>query len=201
MITDPGGQSSCRTGAYMENIVGSLTDPSLDARASGHFTKYLSNDPQYPCSTVKEEYKADCYFLQTDRMLMLANNDIQGVVDGCTAAPQQYHYVCFASMGRTIGGMTRGRPQQALAHCQLIPDHVNRVMCITAVAKDSLWDPSGVDAGLGFCGLVPPEDGLTECYQALIEHARSILNPEQRQSFCSRVPTELYTECMSDPTA
>ena len=50
------GQSSCRTGAFMENIVGSL-DTSPEAKLRGHVSKFISDDPHYPCNIVKEEYK------------------------------------------------------------------------------------------------------------------------------------------------
>lgn len=196
LIGDDGGKSSCRTGVFMENIVGSLTD-SPEARALGHFTKYLSDDPQYPCSIVKDEYKKDCYFLQTDRMYWLSKTGFQGVVDACMNAPEQYHYVCFASMGRTVGGIDRGRPEQAVKDCQLIPTHSDRVECIMAVAKDYLWDPSGQEGGLAFCALVPPEDGMIECYRGLSEHARAVLSPDQLAQFCTRVPSELHTECLA----
>lgn len=195
LISDAGGKSSCRTGAFMENIVGSLSD-SPEARARGHVTKYLSADPLYPCTIVKDEYKADCYFLQTDRMYTLGGGKIQAIVDGCTAAPATYQYSCFASMGRTVGGLTRGRPEESLAACQLIPDHSNRVRCIDAVAKDTLWDPSGQETGLGFCSIVPPEDGKKECYEGLFFHAKSILTESERRAFCKRVPEDVYTSCM-----
>ncbi len=196
LINDDSGKGSCRTGAFMENIVGSLTE-SEQARALGHFTKYLSDDPQYPCSIVKEEYKGDCYFLQTDRMYWLSKTGFQGVVDACTLAPEKYHYLCFASMGRTVGGIARGKPAQAIEYCQLIPTHSDRVECIMAVAKDYLWDPSGQEGGLRFCSLVPAEDGQIECYKGLIEHAHAVLHAEQLSSFCPRVPEELQSECLS----
>lgn len=195
LIGDAGGQSSCRTGAFMENIVGSLTD-SAEARALGHFTKFLSNDPQYPCSIVKEEYKSDCYFLQTDRMMSLAGGNPQGIVSGCEQAPVQHRSMCYASMGRTISGMNRGRPEEALKACQLITGHADLVQCIDAVAKDQLWDPSGQDAGIRFCSIVPAEDGQRECYLGLLYHAAFVLNAEQRASFCPQIPAALYDQCI-----
>ncbi len=196
LMNDDMGKGSCRTGAFMENIVGSLTN-SPEARADGHFTKFLSDDPQYPCNIVKEEYKSDCYFLQTDHMFALSKNGVQGIVDACMNAPEQYHFSCFASMGRTIGGLNRGRPEQAIKDCQLIPGQSDRIDCIMAVAKDYLWDPSGQEGGLRFCDLVPLEDGKMQCYLALSEHARAVLSSEQLVSFCTRVPQELSAVCLA----
>lgn len=199
LIDDDLGKSSCRSGAFMENIVGSLTE-SPEAKALGHFTKYLSDDPQYPCNVVKDEYKGDCYFLQTDRMFSLSRTGFQGVVDECMKTPEHLHYICFASMGRTVGGVDRGRPEQAIRDCQLIPNHTDRVQCITAVAKDYLWDPSGQEGGLRFCSLVPPEDGMIECYKGLSEHARAVMSSDQLKNFCTRVPSQLHDECLTPAT-
>lgn len=198
LISDDGGKASCRTGAFMENIVGSIAGSAED-RALGHYTKYLSDDPQYPCNVVKDEYKADCYFLQTDRMYRLGNS-FQAVADGCAAAPSQYHYTCYASMGRTVSGLTRGRPAETVKACQLIQDHDNRVLCIDAAAKDQLWDPTGRDAGLKLCSMVPPEDGQRECYIGLLYHAAYVLSDEQRKEFCPQVPSDLYDACMNRQT-
>ncbi len=193
MIDDDGGKSSCRTGAFMENIVGSLAE-SDEARALGHFTKFLSADPLYPCTIVKDEYKADCYFLQTDRMYQL-RRDFRAIAEGCAAAPDEYKYTCYPSMGRTISGLTRGRPAEALEGCRLIKDHTYRVQCIDAVAKDQLWDPSGTDAGIVFCGMVPPEDGQHECYEGLLYHAAFVLSAAQRDEFCPKIPEDLRDQC------
>ncbi len=194
LIDDNGGKASCRTGVYMENIVGSIAG-SPQERALGHFTKFLSDDPQFPCSIVKEEYKADCYFLQTDRMYSLGRS-FEAIAEGCKAAPSQYHYTCFASMGRTVSGLTRGRPEETVRACKLIEDYANKVLCIDAAAKDQLWDPSGQEAGLKLCSLVPPEDGQRECYLGLLYHAAFVLSDEQRKDFCPQVPADMYDGCM-----
>lgn len=199
MITDEWGQGSCRGGVFMENIVGSLRD-SPEAQEIGHYTEYLSEDPQFPCNAVKDEYKNDCYFLQTDRMLALSKTAFQGVVDSCTAAPEQYHRNCFASMGRTVGGSLRGQPAEAISACRLIPDQTNRIECIMGVSKDYLWDSSGQEGGLRFCSMVSVEDGMIECYKALTDHARAVLNTEQLSSFCARIPQELYAICQGSPS-
>jgi hypothetical protein len=195
-LDEPEAKASCRTGAFMENVVGSLAD-SDEARALGHYTKFLSDDPQYPCNIVKDEYKADCYFLQTDRMLQLSPNGYQFIVDQCLLAPEAYQYTCFASMGRTVSGQLRGRPAEALVACQLIPNLAYRQWCIDGISKDQLWDPSGQDNGLAFCALVPPEDGRDVCYQGLIGQAQSVMTDEQIRAFCPRLPQEYQENCFA----
>lgn len=193
LIDEDSGKSSCRSGAFMENIVGSLID-SDEEKILGHYTKYLSDDPQYPCNIVKEPYKADCYFLQTDRMLRLGGN-FQAIADGCAAAPVAYQYTCYPSMGRTISGMTRGRPEEALRGCQIITDQAHRFECIDAVAKDQLWDPAGAAAGLRFCSIVPADDGQAVCYQGLLYHAAFVLSDKQREGFCAQIPEAMQPQC------
>lgn len=195
MIDDDGGKSSCRTGVFMENIVGSLAKTD-EARALGHYTKYLSNDPQFPCSIVKDGYKSDCYFLQTDRMYQLGKS-FQAIADDCAAAPAAYQYTCYPSMGRTVSGLTRGHPDQALKACQIIKDHTHFLECIDAVAKDQLWDPSGAGAGFTFCSMVPPGDAQTVCYEGLLYHAAFVLAPEHRADFCSHIPAPMQNQCLT----
>src|SRR6185295_8507310 len=62
------GRQPCYTGVFMENIVGSL-DSHHSGQPAG--SRYLSNDPQYPCTIVDDKHKESCYLLQTSRMLQL----------------------------------------------------------------------------------------------------------------------------------
>lgn len=196
LIEDEEGRSSCRTGVFMENIIGSL-DTSPEARSRGHITKYISSDPLFPCTDVKDEYKRDCYFLQTDRMLALSKTGFSGIVDACDKAPEEYKDVCFGSMGRTVGGLTRGKAREALAACTLARRPSDRIWCIDGVAKDTLWDPSGQDYSLEFCSLVPHNEGRSECYKAIFFHAEFVLNSQQLEAYCKRVPAELQDQCLA----
>lgn len=187
-------QASCRTGIFMENLIGSLTD-SPEARARGHFTRYISDDPQYPCNIVKDEYKADCYFLQTDRMMALSKTGWKGVADECAKAPPLYQYSCFASMGRTVGGYLRAKPLEALAACRLVQQGQLREACIDGVAKDTLWDKDGQDTGFALCAVVPPEDGRQVCYMALVSQARGVMTAAEYDAFCGKMPPEYQDVC------
>lgn len=194
LIPQPTGQSSCRTGAFMENIVGSLDD-SAEAKGRGHVTKYLTDDPQYPCSIVKDQYKGDCYFLQTDRMLALSRTGYKGVAEECAKAPTLYHISCFASMGRTIGGQYRGHPKEAIEQCGFVTDPANRIHCTLGAAQDTFWDKNGETLAHEFCALVPENGGKKECYQTIIGRSHEILSTEDQEAFCSRLPVEHQEEC------
>ena len=189
------GQSSCRTGAFMENIVGSL-DNSPEAKRRGHVSTFVSDDPQYPCTIVKEEYKNDCYFLQTDRMSMLSKTGFEGVARECEKAPERYRSSCFASMGRTIGGQMRGHPAEAIRNCQFAQESEHRIQCILGAGQDTFWDKHGEDLALEFCALVPADEGKDDCYDTIIGRSREILAPEDQPRFCGRLPEEYQSACM-----
>lgn len=190
------GDSSCRTGVFMENIVGSLDD-SPEAKTRGHVTRYVSSDPHYPCTIVKEEYKADCYFLQTDRMLVLSKTAFDGVARNCEEAPEQYQISCFGSMGRTIGGRFRGNPEGAIAACKYGKEQENRLACILGAAQDTFWDASGENLALAFCEALSEEDGKADCYREIIRRSQEILTAEQQAAFCLRLPSPFAGECPS----
>ncbi len=46
---------SCWSGVFMENILG-YRDGHIP-----HTTKYVNDDPQYPCTIVADIYKKECY--------------------------------------------------------------------------------------------------------------------------------------------
>jgi hypothetical protein len=197
LIPQDGGKSSCRTGVFMENIVGSLND-SPEARARGHVTKYVNSDPHYPCTLVKEAYKSDCYFLQTDRMLALSENRFEGVARNCEEAPPEYQYSGFGSMGRTVGGTFRGDPTGAIAACTHAKDAENRLACILGAAQDTFWDKNGETLALEFCATLSEEDGKADCYRTIIERSQEILTAEERRAFCKHLPEALRSGCLEN---
>ncbi len=200
LLQNSSAQSSCRTGIFMENLIGSLTD-SPEARQKGHFTRYVSSDPQYPCTIVKDEYKVDCYFLQTDRMRVLSKTGWQGVADECGKAPEGVRYSCFASMGRTISGELRSQNEKVLEACRSAPAGQMREYCIDGAAKDTFWDRDGQNVGLRFCEAIPPEDGKGVCYAALLVQAHGVLKDAEYQAFCDKLPEAHRAQCIAQTPA
>jgi hypothetical protein len=193
------GKASCRSGVFMENIVGGLAD-SPEAKERGHMSAYLNDDPQYPCNAVKEEYKSDCYFLQTDRMLTLSKNGFESVARECEKAPRQYQYSCFGSMGRTVGGISRGRPTEAIRNCQFAIDTQNRISCILGAGQDTFWDKNGQQLALDFCAVVPENEGKQQCYDTIISRAYEILTAADITQFCASLPTAYNQQCSKRST-
>lgn len=185
-------QGSCYTGVFMENIVGGLVSDS-----SGHATKYLNSDPQYPCNFVDDKYKSSCYFLQTSRMLQIFGTDFEKVTNGCQNAPPAYRTTCFSSMGRDVGGTYRGSIDLQINTCANVTDKTNRISCLTGAVQDSFWDPSGQDQAISFCNKLDDKVEESACYSTILVRAPDVLSsPADMKSFCEKIDTSYYQRCV-----
>lgn len=183
-------QDSCWTGVFMENIVGGLSG------RDGHSTKYLSEDPSYPCNVVEEKYKWSCYFLQTSRMVQLFHGDFSKVADACNSAPEPYRSSCFQSMGRDVGGSHRGDPQGVIAACGSAPAGELRVNCLTGAVQDSFWDVGGQDTAISFCNLLVDEVEKKACYKTIFGRAVDLLpSQKDREGFCEKIEEQYRGMC------
>lgn len=188
-LPTPEAQSSCATGVFMENIVGSL------AESTGHATKYLSSDPQYPCTAVAEKYKGECYYLQTSRMVQLFNSDFAKIAKECSKVPQKYQNSCFQSMGRDASGSVRQDVDKAIANCINAPPGAPRVECFSGAAQDTFWDKSGQDKALRFCSLLETDQETRRCWETVTARAQEILTTSDHNSFCQKVDKNYQYLC------
>ena len=185
-------QDSCWTGVFMENIVGGLTD-----KKAGHFTKYLNDDPQYPCNIVEDKYKGSCYFLQTSRMIQIFANDFSRVATACLKAPAIYQSSCFSSMGRDVGGANRKNPEGAIKSCSYAPFGPLRTVCLLGAAQDTFWDPSGQDSAIEFCKLLSNKE-KDACYGIMISRANEVLlSQKDIKSFCNKIEKKYQSLCFN----
>ena len=181
-------QGSCYSGVFMENVVGGLSG------SMGHFTEFLSDDPHFPCNVVDDRYVVPCYFYQSSRMVQLLRSDFQQVAATCAEAPAVAHQVCFASMGRDVGGITRGNPEKAIELCSYVEHPANRLECLGGAAQDYFWDPSGADDALTFCEILSDDDEKRRCYSIIVDRAAFVFDDEQaRSEFCEGVE-EVYKQ-------
>lgn len=191
------GNSSCWTGVFMENIVGGLSGHGEHGAHEGHFTKYLNEDAQYPCSVVEEKYKSYCYSYQTSRMIQLFSGDFSKVASACFQTPRRYHASCFASMGRDVGGVYRGNPAGAIQACSYIPMGPSRNRCLTGAVQDAFWDPNGQDNALKFCKLLKYKDQLDACYNTIFSRGRDVLpSKKDFRLFCSKAESRYQSVCL-----
>jgi hypothetical protein len=192
------GMRSCWSGVFMENIVGSLVHAGNSEHYSGRPTKYLSDDPHYPCTIVDEKYKWECYFLQTDRMLQLFGGDFSKVVDACFEAPRRYQPACFESMGRDVSGRYRDNPAGAIEACAKAPQGQPRTRCIKGAVQDTFWDPAGQDMALNFCKAVRNKTEKDQCYTTVFSRALELLtSKESLKKFCGKAESYYRATCLN----
>ncbi len=190
-------QGSCWTGVFMENIVGGMAKTNVDKGGNPeHFTKYLSDDPQYPCNTVEDKYKGSCYFLQTSRMMQLFSGDFKKIADACLKAEKPYQKSCFNSMGRDVGGSYRHNAKGAIVACANAPKGPYRLECLMGAVQDSMWDPTGQDDALSFCKLLTDKEEKDACYNVIFSRAKEIFTSEaELQTFCDKAEKEYQSNC------
>ena len=191
-------QDSCWSGVFMENIVGGLGGHEGHG---AHTTKYLNDDPHYPCTMVAEKYKSGCYFYQPARMMQLFAADFRRIGLACANAPAQFQDVCFQSMGREVGGAYKGRVAGAIQSCTNAPEGKLRINCLMGAVQDSFWDPAGQDPALTFCALLNAKAEKDACYETIFSRAPHIL-PTMReiQGFCAKAEAPYRASCLKKRT-
>ena len=183
-------QQSCFSGVFMENVVGGLSG------SMGHLTEFLSDDPHFPCNILDDRYIVPCYFFQSSRMIQVFGGDFERLAAACAEAPAIAHAVCFGSMGRDVGGVTRGDPERAIRLCSYAENPANRLDCMDGAVQDSFWDPSGADDALAFCRALDEDDEKRRCYSTIVERARLVLDdPLALKGFCGRVEAGYREGC------
>ena len=188
-VTPETSRSSCFSGVFMENVVGGLSG------SMGHYTKFLSSDPHYPCNILRGAHVAACYFYQTSRMVHLFGGDFSQVADACAGAPEPAQRFCYQSMGRDVGAATRGDPERAIASCGFVQAGATRTDCLVGAVQDWFWEASGADEALGFCALVD-EGQKGACYDTLTVRAVSIYPEHQGLlAFCVKVDPRFRGAC------
>ncbi|MDP2593829.1 MAG: cupredoxin domain-containing protein [bacterium] len=183
------GHESCYTGVFMENIAGGL------AKAEGHFTQYLSEDPHYPCSIVDDKYRSSCYFLQTSRMIHLYNGDFSKIAAACKAAPEDMRPFCFQSMGRDAGGTLYNIAEPVVATCANATgsDYTD---CLTGAIHNLLWDPTQEQETLLFCSSLTQRADKELCYRLMTERAPEVFALERGvDEFCTKIESDYQYLC------
>jgi hypothetical protein len=195
-------QASCWTGVFMENIVGGLGGHEGHQEGHGASARhYVNEDPHYPCTIVAEKYKSSCYFLQPSRMMQLFGPNFARIASACADAPMPHRRICFESMGREVGGMSRDRPTDAIRFCTNAPEGELRIGCLIGAVQDAFWDPSGQDNVVNFCKLLKAKDERDACYEIIFMRAPQILpSHKDMQNFCAKVEAGYRESCLKKRT-
>ncbi len=121
-------QSSCYSGVFMENVM-------VDYR--GQHTKYLkAEDPVYPCNAVKDQYKQDCFMMQTSYMLKVVAGDFTKVFALCDSVEQGYQKTCYQSLGRDAASRSSNDVLATKSNCDLANNIDAKTNCIIGASKN-----------------------------------------------------------------
>ncbi len=122
-------QKSCQGGAFMQNVM-AAEDPN-------DHTDFLKGDqPMYPCTAVLEQYKDQCYLMQTSYALRLARQNFATVFAQCAGIEEKYRDTCYQSLGRDASGNSVSNVDQTKATCMLGSTQNARANCIIGAVKD-----------------------------------------------------------------
>src|SRR5919206_1926314 len=91
-LSDGWERDQCSGGVFMENII--------DENNPSNPSKYLKADqPFYPCTEVKSEYKQQCYTRHSEYALKKQDNDFAKAFELCGKIEDGFQKVCYVGLG------------------------------------------------------------------------------------------------------
>ena len=186
--------SSCYGGVFMENIVtaqgsGATTD---------HSTEWVNkDDPQFPCTTVKNNFEAlyQCYLMQTSWMLTISKYDFAWTAKQCLKAPSSMVSTCYQSLGRDAAGYTLRDPQRIVTICETVPKS-ERFRCIVGAVNVivDFWGEKLEGQASELCRLAV--DGKHECFSTLALRLQELFTDKARQALvCETLDSDFRQLC------
>lgn len=153
-------RQSCYGGEFMENVFS--VNPG---------TRWINRtDPQYPCDAVGEQYRYQCYLMQTTVMAEIFGTDIPKIIQACKEAGN-YTRTCLVSLGRDRSSLFRVQsrePYQDLA--QIEPAYqMEYVNGLVYALVDNTWD--GFYA-FPFCSGLNDTEQTRACYKTSIDYMK-----------------------------
>lgn len=188
---------SCFGGVFMENI---LVAEGRGAN-KGHSTKWVSEDPHFPCNALEKDYliQYECYQMQTSRMLDISGYDFQIILSECPKAPVNVRNICYKSMGRDAAGQTLRDPKKIYKICSDVPkQYFNDCMEGALNVVVEFWGENMADQPHAVCNMLSPDDKKI-CYGILGMKSKQIFgeNKDKIKSICSLSEQEFIDTCLT----
>lgn len=148
-LSDSWERQSCYGGVYMENVMAEVNPD--------HNTKYLKADePMYPCTAVGEQYKEQCYLMQTSHALKLVNYDFSKVFEECEGVEGAFKDTCLQSLGRDASGNSNNTVKTTHDTCMLGKTTEARENCVIGAVKDFVSHYHGIKESTQLCDTFEP---------------------------------------------
>jgi hypothetical protein len=94
------------------------------------------SEPMYPCTAVKDQYRYQCYLMQTSYALQVENYNFSKVFSLCSQVETAYRDTCYQSLGRDASGQSISNVEQTKTTCLLGPTAEAKQFCIRGAAYD-----------------------------------------------------------------
>jgi hypothetical protein len=172
-LADEWEKDQCSGGVFMENL-------NIDDNP-GHLSNYLKADqPFYPCTEVKTEYKTQCYVRHTEYALKVASQDdatlqdnFAKVFDLCTKEVEDdFRPACYSGLGHlatteaTLAGIT-DETQASFARelCMAAQDYEALHYCVVAAARQFVYHYNSDTQAKELCAPLTSADLRAVCLQ------------------------------------
>ncbi len=144
-------QNACVNGVFMENLI-------VDGAHGGHYSKYLKPDePLYPCTAVAEQYKAECFDMQTSYALGVVRGDFAKVFTMCAGAGVPFRRNCYQSLGRDAATASLDQVPATVATCKLGRGHEQRSYCVLGAVLDFVYYYHSDAQAKALCAALDPD--------------------------------------------
>ena len=145
-LTDEWERDQCSGGVFMENV-NAHDNP-------GHHSNYLKGDqPFYPCTEMKSEYKTQCYARHTEYALKVASqhgttaqDNFAKVFDLCAKVEDDFRSACYSGLGHQAAMETsladitdEARAAFSRELCTLGQDNEALYYCVVAAARQFVF--------------------------------------------------------------
>jgi hypothetical protein len=161
-LADDWSRNSCYGGVFMENV----------SNATNEKKNFSPTDVHAPCSQLADQYRRECYVMQTSRMSDMGLSTEQ-MLQECAKAGV-YRLPCTQSIGRDLSNEARvSQPQSVAQKCELVPGD-DRLACMRGVVYalvDNTWDGR---YAMPFCAAFGSPTDREDCFQMSIQYLWSV---------------------------
>ena len=161
-LKDDWSRSSCYGGVFMENVSNSANEKK----------NFSPTDYHAPCNQLADQYRRECYIMQTSRMMEMGLST-ERMLQECAKAGA-YRVACAQSIGRDLSNEARmGESRTVAQKCELAEDD-NRLACMRGAVYalvDNTWDGR---YAMPFCAAFGSNTDREDCFTMSIQYLRSV---------------------------
>jgi hypothetical protein len=163
-------REKCSGGVFMENVI--------DEDNPSNPSKYLKADePFYPCTEVKTEYKSPCYVRQTNYVLKKQGDDFAKVFELCGKVEDGFRPICYVGLGNNVAtqstknGTTDGAQADFIrGACMLGQETEARSKCFVGAVRQLIFNYDNDVQAKALCDSLTRADWRAACLQVSEEY-------------------------------